>query len=1076
MSSIQKYSAFSLGLLLISQFLLPDVSHAQFYDGYGQNNVQYDILEWKNLDTSHFRVFYYGKAKNLAMLSTNIAEDISAQIVKKLKLYIDYKANLILFTNYNHYKQSNIHKLNNEIILEDGRGISLTGKTYLVYYDGEIINLKNQIEEKIIRGYVEDIVFGDFVKNIKRNSFAVDIPYWFTEGLIHYIQDSITVRDIKKLESYTLEYPEPNLFKMAKKEPVLAGKFFWSLVHERIGDREAIRLLSKSVSTKSYYKALRRALNVDNVKAVNQEWAVYLEKLIQNYNRTLIRDTTSKPYISIETPRVEDYSNFMASPLQEQMLYVKRTKNSWDLYNLNTNGKLFKILSGPRTKYGLEQDPHNPKLAWSNNGQVLGILYQDRGRYTLKYYNSLDRTLFTRYIKAKLFDRVLSASFTESNNNMLLSVIKNDRNDIVLYTIKTNRVQKITDDDFVDLEPVYIYSKLRKGLVWKSNRDKPSMEFSRDRNGDFQEDVYNLFYKDAQNLSDQALQLTYYKKSYISNLMQFSDNAISYFIDSNKVRYRMVLEFQKRDNEVDTFRIYELPTYEYPLSQQYIRHTKQSVFFSYDRGRVNMYKNDPEISLQDTLYQSILDDQRQIQDSINLIGMQVAPPLDETQFGNYFMSEFYDESKLGQIQQYTDIDTITYPQRKKRLKVSSYLPNFYLVESDLSLSNEMLVTKYQSTEATGQSFFNNPLNEMYSATISDVHHDYIITGGVRFNLFESGSEEFLKFTNQKKLLDWSVTGYRKSYKQSTLAKNLIYYIEPELIYPFSDLNRVSLKLGARNDIYRPLIHPDSILNEIPAVNNTLLSGALEYVYDDTYSPEVNIRKGQRVKLGAEYFYNNQNKDATFNFTADARAYIPLVKNIIWANRISIGSSHGNSRILYFIGGVDNAIVNGKISNIVKSVASSLLNNNLTSVSGDYNYILQTRTSPLRGYKQNIRNGSGHLLFNTEIRMPIVSTFFNRPINSILIRSLQIVLFGDAGMAWAGDFPNTENTIAYYKIPPVSPGQPSMRIRNPYDYPPVGFGAGLRAEFWGSYTKVDLAWRTQNISATPLVHISLGYDF
>ncbi len=1063
-------------LILVLSFLSPTDSKAQFYDGYGQNNVQYDFLEWKNLDTSHFRVFYYGRAKNLAVLATNIAEDVSAKLVERLKLYIDFKSNLILYTNYNHYKQSNIHKLNNEIILENGQGISLTGKTYVVYYDGELNHLKKQIEENIIRGFVENAVFGDFLRNLQRNSFAVDIPYWFTEGLIKYVADSISVKDIKKLESYEMEHSETNLFRMAKDEPLLAGKFFWNMIYQKIGDREALKLLNKSVSTKSYYKALRGALNVKRYRMINNEWKKHVDQLLERYNKTIIRPDTNSSLLSIEAPRVEDLSNFSASPLKDEMLYVKKSKNSWELKALNTYGKESTILSGPRTKYGLQRDPHNPKLAWSNNGQVLGILYQDRARYTLKYYNSLDRSLFTRYIKSKLFDRVLSASFTESNNNMLLSVIKNDRSDIVLYTINTNRVQKITDDDFVDLEPVYLYSKLRKGLVWKSNRDNPSMKSSRNRDGDFQDYTYNIFYKDAQNLSSQAQQLTFYKKSMVSNITQFSDNAFSYFIDSNNVRYRMVLEFVKRDNDVDTFRIYELPTPEYPLDQQYIRHTKQAVMFGYDQGRVHMYKESPEISLQDTLYQSIVDEQRQIQDSIMMASVKIEPPIDETKFGNYFMSEFYDESSLGQIQNYTEYDSISYPNRKRRLKITGYEPNFYLDQSGLDFSNELLVTKYQDVNTNGGSMYNIPLSEMYTATITDVLRDYTIIGGVRINLLEPGSDVYATFINRKRFLDWSVTGYRKSYHREDQGKVLTYYFEPTLTYPFSDLNRVSLTLGGRADIYRPFISGDSIISSQEPIDNRLLSARVEYTYDDTYVPEINIRKGQRVTLTTEYFRNIRNSEASLNVAADARAYVPVHKNIIWANRLSLASSFGNSRILYYLGGTDNAISTVSVRDALSSNGSSSLNNQFTSTSPDYNYILQTRAAPLRGFKQNRRNGSGYFLFNTELRVPFISTFMRRPVNSPLLRSLQLVLFTDVGLTWNGDFPNSENTVNSYTLQPVAPGQPTMVIKDPYSAPPVGFGAGLRAEFWGTYTKVDFAWKSQNIVPSPLIHLSLGYDF
>ncbi len=1069
------YISIALGFLIFFQCLFSYSAQAQFYDGYGQNNVQDDYLEWKNYDTSHFRVFYYGKAKNLALLATNLAEDVSAQLVKKLKVYIDYKANLVLYTSYNHYKQSNRHQLNNEIILEDGSGVTLTGKTYMVYYDGNIFSLRKQIEESIIRGFVEDVVYGDFIKNMKRYSFAVDIPYWFSEGLVKYVTDSISSKDIEQLKSYTKSQEDNNLFNLAKLNPELAGKFFWDMIYQIVGEKEAIKLLNKSVSTKSYYKALRNAINADNFKTINNTWDEYIEKTIQQYDKGILTNNTQEAPISIETPRLDNYSNFSASPLKDEFLYVQKSKNSWDLYNKNKNGKVFKILSGPQTKYGLPRDKYNPILAWSNNGQVLGIVFHEDNRYKLKYYNSLDRSLFTRNIKPKLFDRVLHANFTESSNNLLLSVIKNDRSDIVLYTIKTNRVQKITDDDYVDLEPIYLYSKLRKGLVWISNRENSSIQSSRNKDGNFQNLYYNIFYKDAQNLSKNAQQLTNYKESIVSNLTQFGENAFSFFVDSNHTRYRMILEFEKRDNNVDTFKIYELPSSEYPIHQQYIRHTKENVLFSYSNGKVNMYKNAPEISLLDTVFQSQLDKIRQEQDSIDLIGMKLDTLIDESQFGNYFMSEFYDENKLGKLQYYNEYDSISYPQRTKRLKISSYLPNFYIEQSQLELNNDLLVTKYQDVASTGSQFYNIPLSEMYSITISDVLKDYTISGGFRFNFFELGSEAYVRYINRKRKLDWSVIGYRKSNLIPTQGKIFTYYLEPSITYPFNDLHRLTFSLGGRADMFKPFLTLDTALYGRPEVDNTLVFTGLEYVYDDSYVPEVNIRKGVRAKISTEFFNNFRDNNYVVAWSIDARAYLPVHKNIIWANRISTASSYGNSKILYFIGGTDNPIVTSSIKNVFSSLGSSSLNNQLTVISPENNYILQTRSAPLRGYKQNERNGNSYFLFNTELRVPIASTFINRPINSVFFRSLQFIIFADVAMTWIGNWPNSNSTASYIKVPTPA-GQPTIVIKNPYDTPPIGFGTGLRAEFWGTYTKLDLAWKSHDFVPAPFLHLSLGYDF
>jgi hypothetical protein len=68
---------------------------------------------------------------------------------------------------------------------------------------------------------------------------------------------------------------------------------------------------------------------------------------------------------------------------------------------------------------------------------------------------------------------------------------------------------------------------------------------------------------------------------------------------------------------------------------------------------------------------------------------------------------------------------------------------------------------------------------------------------------------------------------------------------------------------------------------------------------------------------------------------------------------------------------------------------------------DASYAFQTLAVNLRGFRQNIANGNNALVLNSEIRVPVFSTFLNRPINNAFLRNFQLVQFFDLGSAWNG---------------------------------------------------------------------------
>ncbi|WP_423736560.1 hypothetical protein [Chitinophaga caseinilytica] len=67
-----------------------------------------------------------------------------------------------------------------------------------------------------------------------------------------------------------------------------------------------------------------------------------------------------------------------------------------------------------------------------------------------------------------------------------------------------------------------------------------------------------------------------------------------------------------------------------------------------------------------------------------------------------------------------------------------------------------------------------------------------------------------------------------------------------------------------------------------------------------------------------------------------------------------------------------------------------------------NYAYQTLAVNMRGYKQNIRNGNNVMLMNTELRLPVFTTFIDKPINSAFLRNFQLISFIDIGTAWNGE--------------------------------------------------------------------------
>ena len=229
---------------------------------------------------------------------------------------------------------------------------------------------------------------------------------------------------------------------------------------------------------------------------------------------------------------------------------------------------------------------------------------------------------------------------------------------------------------------------------------------------------------------------------------------------------------------------------------------------------------------------------------------------------------------------------------------------------------------------------------------------------------------------------------------------------------------------------------------------------------------MNIRFGTRYKFYSELLYglNKEHKNC-YNLGLDFRNYQKIYKNFIVANRVVYAHSDGSSEVEYLQGGVDNWIGPQNAANADQAP--------------DPRYGFQTLSTPLRGYKQYARVGNNMFLFNTEFRLPVITTFLKRPIQSTILKNLQVVAFCDMGDAWSGFLPDANATTSKYTFPTYAQPNSANNVIVQFSIPnsgglAVGYGGGLRTSILGYYIRLDVASNIDLIK--PIFYFSLGSDF
>jgi hypothetical protein len=568
-------------------------------------------------------------------------------------------------------------------------------------------------------------------------------------------------------------------------------------------------------------------------------------------------------------------------------------------------------------------------------------------------------------------------------------------------------------------------------------------------------------YKDSLYVNDTSY--IYRDTSYIYSLTNYSGNIQMYSISE---RSKKILEVFKKDQSY-IFTLNNIPhsipdtvqarTYNKVISNNYEIQQK-------DESSITRYSSTKPAKLSEGF------------SKISTINPNKNTLSDTAKYSYHFVNEFAlipKDTNLNTIQLTDSINTLQAKQQDEEVDKekaryghpSSYFLSFTPESVDLQFDNNFMESPYMTYDNNEPIYpFFNITNGMFKVGLNDMFKDYRIVGAFRIKGNLEGAEYLVSFENLKRRLDKKISFYRKGETfedVSSRKKQLNYDLRFQLKYPFSEYSSIKFEMFGREDRKitmtsekRTLYVPDDVTHWVGAKT--------EYVFDNSTSLGVNLYRGTRFKLYLEYFRNYENKNDQFNvFGGDYRKYIKLHRQIIWANRIAFASSFGSSKIVYFMGGEDNWLFPSF--------------NNQIQVDPEINYVYKSTATNMRGFAQNIRNGNSYAVINSEVRIPIIRYFYNRPLKSAFFENFQLLAFADAGTAWTGSDPyskdNSLNKRIIYngplKITVISVGEPIVS----------GVGLGFRTSLLGYFIKVDKSWGFEagkNIGK--FTYVSLGLDF
>ena len=1045
----KKPRVFKSVLIFVLSILFCLQSSAQsVYIDFGQNRIQYRNINWKVYPgNSNVRVLYYENNSVLAKLVQQIAQEELQEIEHILSYKSAGLIQLLAFASMNDYRQSNIGYSNPQ--WNTGGYTVFPNDAGSLSFSGDYRDLRIQIRKNLSDIVLREMIYGGTLHDRFERMRTPALPYWFTSGLSEFIANGWTAEDESNMRDVSSMKTFSNFNLLSTEQQTQAGKSVWRFIIEKFG----IEALPGILFIARYTNSAEIGILFHTKKTLSgffNDWSSF-------YQDALLLEVQSKmPEGATSIPRKLYGKNITSMALNSNGTKVAIVTNDHGKYKLwvhDLKSASTQLLStGGQKVLNQITDYQFPRVKWKNNR--LFLMHYQKGRYQFNVKNSGGKTLFTYDFSE--FESVYDFDVSANGDTVLVGAVKNNQADLYLgvFTAGKFSYKALTHDFDFESSPVIgrnkiLFVKHQPGIENKQQSQQNLFEITKggqraltniaginklsdpiiynDSVVGFLSDHSGMKNAWAVQLKSGALSAqTNYRRTIISQQVSADNKFLIELLRVNGVNTLFTSVLSENPFE-ETVEIKTLPWKQYWSNPDSILNLKHNKGFR----QVFRMQNDS------TVVQTI--------DSINR-NFRYQTGFEKQDFED---GQAYENGREVKPKNYTGKD------------FNPLLPDFILTQSD----NSQFSPAYFLNDIPFDVLRNPVVMPLLKLSASDMLRNNTLEAGARINLDLTYSDYYLRAFLLRKRNEHEFYFHRRSRKfddvGETFRQNISSTLEYKRWHPFDEKFKISGGAGFRNEISVLKASEKSTLNTDDFTGNYATLNA-EMVYDNTISEGLNTPKGIRGKMSISTIQGLNVQTQITHLQADIRYYKSLYKGINLAVRCNAAYQPGKSKIVYYLGGVENWTARNQMATDVRKLQNE-------------NYPFMQWVSGIRGFSRGARIGSNFLMINSELRIPVVKMFRKLPINNEFFRNFTITGFADAGTAFTGNTPadvsNPFNTIF------VSSPNYQLSVtarRNPWI---AGIGFGMRTRILGYFVKYDYAWGYSENGRMPgMGYFSLGLDF
>lgn len=450
-----------LALATASVFSAASPVQAQGY--FGQNQVQYDRLKWRVVETEHFLIHYYPSIGEVAPDAARMAERAYARLSRLTAHQFREKKPVLLYGSSTDFAQSNVFGDNGE---GTGGVTDPLRQRMAQFFNGDWASFEHVLTHEMVHVFTFDIFSRGRAGAGLQNLSMVNPPLWYMEGLAEYfsigpnhpwtdawVRDAVVNNTLPSIQQMT-ERPD-------KYFPYRYGLSLWQYVGQRWGD-EVIGEIMNATPSLGIDRAFRREIGM-SLDELSAEWKQAMQaKFLPTVSQLDRPRSFAEPLLSQK--RTGSIANmFVAPALSNDGKYI-----TYIGYGSLLKGEVFPELYLADAQTGkrltrLVKTTTNPDFeqlrfiysqpAFSPDGRFLAFTGQRGGRDVL-YVLDVKRRDVVKSFDLGL-ETVMSPGFSPDGERIVFSGMRNGMSDLYVVSMNAPGYTQITKDTYGDLMPAW---------------------------------------------------------------------------------------------------------------------------------------------------------------------------------------------------------------------------------------------------------------------------------------------------------------------------------------------------------------------------------------------------------------------------------------------------------------------------------------------------------------------------------------------------------------------------------------------------------------------------------------------